>query len=72
MWTLWFLMIEFSSITRAQIDLELLSPDQNFTIIKPVVDNGSEEITNNFLSSVQSSDDTLDTFLEFLKNNRFG
>ena len=72
MWTLWFLMIEFSSITRAQIDLELLSPDQNFTIIKPVVHNGSEEITNNFLSSVQSSDDTLDTFLEFLKNNRFG
>ena len=68
-WVFLLMMIEFS---KAQIDLEVLRPNPNLTIIKPELDNGSQEITNNFLTSVQSSDDTLGTFLEFLKNNRSG
>ena len=57
---------------EAQNNFEVISPDPKLTIISHEMDNGSQEITNHFISSVKNPDDTLDAFLDFLKKNRLG
>jgi len=54
---------------QAQKDLEVIQPDPILSIIQSEKDNGSQQITDNFLASVNSPDDTLDGFLDFLKEN---
>lgn len=53
-------------VSHCHAGLESLAPVQEFTIMKPETDNGSDKITAEFMESVNRPD-TLDTFLDFLK-----
>lgn len=63
-------MVTFDILsTTAQKDLEMIRPDPSLNVIEPEKDNGSQKITNSFLNSLNGPDDTLDAFLEFLKES---
>ena len=51
--------------------MEVIQPDPELSVIEPESDNGSQQITDNFLASAVNTnpDDTLESFLDFLKEN---
>ena len=62
--------LSFGSSQAEKEGLEVIQPDPKLSIIQPEKDNGSQQITDNFIASVNASpDDTLDNFLDFLKEN---
>ena len=65
------LIILSISCCQAEKDLEVIQPDPELSVIEPESDNGSQQITNNFLVSAVNTnpDDTLESFLDFLKEN---